>query len=502
MRTRSLTAAALDERPVLLAIGLLGALWGIAVAAGGLTSFYLCATLIACSLIVVDFRIGVVLLILLMPISGSSTLFPHEMFGVVGLNPLNLLLAGTLFSCLLHAAAERSLPQFLPQPLLWLYIVPIVIAGAIGSRHIHEIAPALLILFQELDFANAAAYLREWVAKPLLMVVFALLAGAAVAKSARPEKWLIPVIISMCVMAALVPVYVARSGMSLNQLASSEAREFLSPLGLHANELGRLYASAVALALFTWSDSGSRGLRLALLLALGLSLVALVLTFSRGGFVAMAVATVLYLLRRFSARTLIITCVAVGGVLLFAPHAIYERLSAGQGQGIDAISAGRVNGLWLPLLPEVLHHPLIGNGIGAMLWSDTMRRGAGSMTLAVTHPHNAFLQAALDMGLTGLVLLCAYFAHAWRGLRARANDPDIPAGLRGFFQGAAAGLVGMLISDFTDSSLTPRPEQAFLWLAIGMMYGYRGRQSGAADIAQDESAQDESAQDESRGGRT
>src|SRR5437763_860608 len=365
LRTRSLTAATLDERPVLLAIGLLGALWGIAVAAGGLTSFYLCATLIACSLIVVDFRIGVVLLILLMPISGSSTLFPHEMFGVVGLNPLNLLLAGTLFSCLLHAAAERSLPQFLPQPLLWLYIVPIVIAGAIGSRHIHEIAPALLILFQGLDFANGAAYLREWVAKPLLMVVFALLVGAAVAKSARPEKLLIPVIMSMCVMAVLVPVYVAHSGMSLNQLASSEAREFLSPLGMHANDFGRLYASAVALALFTWSDSGSRG-----------------------------------------------------------------------------------------------------------------------------------------MGLTGLVLLCAYFAHAWRGLRALANDPHIPAGLRGFFQGAAAGLVGMLISDFTDSSLTPRPEQAFLWLAIGMMYGYRGRQSGAADIAQDESAQDEPAQDEPRGGRT
>src|SRR5207253_3479332 len=161
-------------------------------------------------------------------------------------------------------------------------------------------------------------------------------------------------------------------------------------------------------------------------------------------------------------------------------------------------SAGRVNGLWLPLLPEVLQHPLLGNGIGAILWSDAMRRGATS--IPVNHPHNAFLQAALDMGLTGLVLLCAYFAHAWKGLRAMANDPDIPAGLRGFFQGAAAGLVGMLISDFTDSSLTPRPEQTFLWLAIGMMYGYRGRQSGAADIAQDGAA--DIAQDESRGGRT
>src|SRR2546430_7115809 len=51
---------------------------------------------------------SVVLLILLMPISGSSTLFPHEMFGVVGLNPLNLLLVGTLFSCLLHAAAREE----------------------------------------------------------------------------------------------------------------------------------------------------------------------------------------------------------------------------------------------------------------------------------------------------------------------------------------------------------------------------------------------------------
>src|SRR2546429_9687786 len=158
--------------------------------------------------------------------------------------------------------------------------------------------------------------------------------------------------------------------MSLNQLASSEAREFLSPLGMHANDFGRLYASAVALALFTWSDSGSRGLRLALLLALGLSLVALVLTFSRGGFVAMAVATVLYVLRRFSARTLIITCAAVGGALLFAPQAISERLAAGHGAGIDAITARRANGLWLPVPPEGQHHPPFGKRISAVLWAD------------------------------------------------------------------------------------------------------------------------------------
>src|SRR2546421_9380004 len=146
MRARGL-AAPLDGGRVLLAIGLLGAAWGMAVAAGGLISLYLCASLIACGFILFDFRIGVVLLILLMPMSGSSTLFPHEMFGVVGLNPLNQLLAGTLISCMLHALADNSLRRLLPRPLLWLYIVPILVAGAIGAPPHPRDAPPLVSIF-------------------------------------------------------------------------------------------------------------------------------------------------------------------------------------------------------------------------------------------------------------------------------------------------------------------------------------------------------------------
>jgi O-antigen ligase len=482
MRARGL-ASALDGPPLLLAIGLFGAAWGLAVAAGGLISFYLCTSLIACGLILLDFRIGVVLLILLMPMSGSSTIFPHEMFGIVGLNPLNLLLAGTLISCLLHALADGTLRQLLAPQLVWLYVVPILIAGAIGSRHIHEVAPIILMAFPDLNFPNAASYLIEMVFKPLLMVVFAVLVGAAVARSARPERFLAPAVVSMGVMAVLVLAFVAHSGVSLHRLASSEEREFLSPLGLHANDLGRLYASAFALALFSWSDSENRGLRLSLLLAGALSVVALILTFSRGGFVAFGVACGLYVLRRFSVKTLLIGCVVVAAAAMFAPHAIYERLTAGEGQGLDAISAGRLNGLWLPLLPEVLRHPLLGNGIGSILWSDAMHRLAPGLMLVVTHPHNAYLQAALDMGLTGLVLLCGYFVHVWKGFRALAKDPGIPPTLQGLFQGAAAGLLGMLVSDFTDSSLVPRPEHAFVWLAIGAMYGYRARRSAAVPDA-------------------
>ena len=482
MRARGL-AAPLDGGRVLLAIGLLGAAWGMAVAAGGLISLYLCASLIACGFILFDFRIGVVLLILLMPMSGSSTLFPHEMFGVVGLNPLNVLLAGTLISCMLHALADNSLRRLLPRPLLWLYIVPILVAGAIGSRHTRQIAPTLLTIYEGLDFPDAASYLRDMVLKPMLMVVFALLVGAAVAKSARPERFLLPALVSICMMALLVLVYVAHSGVALAQLAKEDSRQFLSTLGLHANDLGRLYAVGYALVLFTWSDAPSRALRLALLAAAAMTAVALILTFSRGAFVALAVVSALYVLWRFSAKTLLVAACAAVAALLFARGAISERLSSGEGAGLNAISSGRLNGLWLPLLPEVWRHAVLGNGIGSILWSDAMRRGAGQTMLVVTHPHNAYLQAALDMGITGLLLLCAYFAHVWRGLRALAKDPAVAPALRGFYQGAAAGLAGIMVANCTDSSLTPRPEQAFLWLAIGMMYGYQARRAAATTVA-------------------
>jgi O-antigen ligase len=470
---------ALDPRWKLPGIALLGALCGVVLAAGGMTAFYLCASLLACAFVLADFRCGVVLLILLMPLSGSATLFPHEMFGIVGLNPLNLLLAGTCCSWLLHAFAAGRLRRFLPRPLLLLYVVPILVAGAIGTRHIHEIAPTLLVVYQGLDFPDAASYLREMALKPLLMVVFALLVAAAVARSERPVRLLLPAVVSMCAMAAIVPVYVVQSGIGLHALAGSDEREFLSALGLHANDLGRLYAMACALLLFTWAEAKDAPLRWLLLAAAGLTAVALMLTFSRGAIVELAVVSALYVLWRRSARTVVFAAVVAVVALVLAPEALYQRLAMGEGEGVNAISAGRVDGLWLPLLPEVLRHPLFGNGISSILWSEAMRQGAGSEVLAVTHPHNAYLEALLDMGVVGTALLCAYFLHVWTGLRELSKDPRLEPALRGFFQGAAAGLIGMLVSDFTDSSLAPRPEQAFLWLAIGMMYGEYTRRAAA-----------------------
>lgn len=456
--------------------GLLCIFWGSAVAVGGLNALYLCVSLIGCIFILLDFRVGVVLLILLLPIS-SSAVFPHALLGITGLNPLNLLLAGTLVSYVLRSLFDGSLRRFMPRPLLWLYVAPVAAAGALGARHVGDIAP-IFFVYDALDFHDAGGYLRDLVAKPLLMVLSALLVGAAVAKSEKPERFLAPIVLSIWVMCALVIVYFLLGGVGLREMGSSASREILTTgLGMHANELGRVYAVAYALLLFTWAETEEPGPKAVLLATMGVVVAALMLTFSRGAFFGFVVVNVLFLLWRRNVKTLIFCGVLAACVALFLPAVVYERIATGFGSGLNAISAGRIEGIWLPLAPEVLRSPLYGNGVGSILWSEAMRREGGISMLATTHPHNAYLETLLDMGMAGLLLVGAYFAHVWKGFRGLSVDPSLNPALRGFYLGAVAGLASFLIAALADSSLRPKPEQAFLWLAIGMMYGERARKA-------------------------
>lgn len=473
--------AALGEREHSHAIAVAAVVVALALAAGwavaaiGLDMLVLCVSLAVCAVLLFEYRIGVVLLIVLMPLSGSA-LFPHAMLGVTGLNPLNLLLVATLGSLIVHRLHERKMDRAVPRPLWWLYIVPLLVAGAIGSRHVGEIVPGFYAN-NMIAFFDVPGYLRDMVIKPLLMVVYAVLVAAAVTRSQRPQWLLLPALVSIWVMSGMAVVFVLTGGMSLGQLAGSDQREFLSPLGMHANELGRLYTFAYALLLFGWAEARSAVLRPVLAASLALVVVALLLTFSRSAFVGQIIVSALFLLwRRRSAAPILLGLLVLAAVFAL-PTVFFERLTTGFGGGLNAISAGRIEGLWLPLLRDVASSPLYGHGLGSILWSQAMRQGGGGAVLGVTHPHSAYLQTLLDMGVLGLALLGAYFVHVWARLRRLAADAQLVPELRGFFTGACAGLLSLLIVALVDSSLTPKPEHALLWLAIGIAYGLQARRA-------------------------
>jgi O-antigen ligase len=434
-----------------------------------------CISLLACVFVMLDFRFGVACLIILMPLS-ASTVFPHSMAGITGLNPINLMLLGTSISLLAHGLPEGGWSRFAPRPVIWLYVVPIVAAGLLGMRHADEI-PADFAIENLIAFEDTGGYLRDILLKPLLLVLFALLVGAAVARSQRPEGFLIPMLMSVWVISLLTIAYFYLSGATLSAASSATERGFLSPLGLHANDLGRYYALAYALMLFTAAATPDYKLKVSLVATMAIVVVALTLTFSRSAFFGFLLVSLIFLLsrRRFGV-------VLLGGALLaalawIAPPAVFDRIGTGWGEGLNAISAGRIDDIWLPLLPEIWHSPIWGNGLASTLWSDATRSGRIPL---VGHPHNAYLAALLDMGIVGLGLLAAYYRHIWNGFRRLRLDTTLSRTERGFFAGASAGLATLLITDFSGSTLTPSPEQFYLWMAVGMMYGLLGkRQAGA-----------------------
>ena len=66
---------------------------GYALALHEIEALYIGVSVSACIAVLIDFRIGAVLLIVLLPMSATA-LFPRAMLGITGLNPINLLLAG------------------------------------------------------------------------------------------------------------------------------------------------------------------------------------------------------------------------------------------------------------------------------------------------------------------------------------------------------------------------------------------------------------------------
>jgi O-antigen ligase len=452
---------------------------GVSLALGEIESLYVTMALVLCIAVIYDYRIGVVTLMLLLPVQTSS-LFPHALFGVTGLNPQNLLLVATVGAFILHGHA-RAPGIFLQRPLLLLYVLPLAVGGVIGASHAEEIAP----FFYEagtLNFNEWGGYLRDMFAKPMLTVVLALLVGAAAASSQKPERFIVPIALSVWLVALLQIGFVIASGVHFGLLASSSERGFFSAIGMHANDLGRLLAAAYALLLFPWWETKKPGLKLFLFLTMGVLSFALLLTFSRGAFLGFILINVMFLVWKFNMKTLGLTLIVLFICATLMPGYVIDRVTVGFDSGdTEEISAGRIEGIWAPLLPEVAKSPLWGSGLLSTTWSLPME--AGSMP-PVTHPHNAFLEALLDLGVIGLGLLLAYFWHVWRGFRALGSNAYLSPDMRAFFQGSCAALIVFLVTGWTGSSLRPEAEFGYLWIAIGMMYGMLARKPEGQTIGQ------------------
>ena len=432
--------------------------------------------------VLLDFRAGVAFAVVLMPLS-ALTFFPHEMLGIRGLNPLNLILFLTSVSYVVHAGLRRWRDPLVPPRQLFWYVLPIAIAALVGMSSVHLIPPHFEA-DKLIQFNDSMGYLRDMFFKPQFMVLLALLVALAVRHSAVPERFIFLMLASGWVFCALVAYLLVSSGITLRELASPLARTFLGRLGMHANEMSLLLNMLYALTLFSIREQTHGWTRRLLFVSALVFALCVLMTFSRGGFLGLFLVNLVYFWRRISIKAVIATLIVAACVGPFVLEPLTERALTGVAGGDRAaVTAGRLDGIWLPLLPDVLAEPVLPHGIYSILWSAPVRL---NRMLPVAQPHSAWLGGLMDLGIVGFGFVIAFLLFVRREFLRLAREHASPT-MQGLFAGGAVLIPLWFVQGLTDDRFTPSFSQAYFWIALGILIGcgglYRRRELRAPMVA-------------------
>ncbi|MGQ9593688.1 MAG: O-antigen ligase family protein [Anaerolineae bacterium] len=247
--------------------------------------------------------------------------------------------------------------------------------------------------------------------------------------------------------------------------------------GFNIHEVGGslLWVVPVALILWVWSWGG-RGLRpwprlgalVALTAVLGSTLGVLVFTQSRGSWAGFAVGLWAMLLTwgwlGFGVG-LFLLALGSGVVASLGLEGVQEWAVRLAGPAIVPMGLGGRVEIWSRALYGIADFPFTGMGMN-------MFRGVAPVLYPhfrslpdqdIAHAHNEFLQAALDLGIPGLVAFVAlYLGAGWRLLRALRQE-------QGFRRALAVGVLGGLVAHgafgCVDAvALGAKPGFLFWWL--------------------------------------
>src|SRR5437870_7281096 len=217
--------------------------------------------------------------------------------------------------------------------------------------------------------------------------------------------------------------------------------------------------------------------------------VALIMTNSRGGMIALA-AEMLFLVviagpgllhSRHQPRdgriraamlraglALAVIAALVGGAFLIGGSEVFTRL-LGTPSAADPTS-GRTH-FWAVTLDVIKAYPIVGSGLGSLGVIYT-RYDSHNGLLRLEQAHNDYLQTLSDGGIIGGVLGLAFIVILFRqGFARRETDDRFR---RGVATGALAGCFAVLVHSFFDFTLHT-PSNALLFLMLAALATMNGR---------------------------
>lgn len=202
--------------------------------------------------------------------------------------------------------------------------------------------------------------------------------------------------------------------------------------------------------------------RLAAALAFCAMLLCLLLTYSRGGWVAFAVSAALFLVlldRRFLALGLL----CIPAVLLVLPPSILQRLGSITDLS-DSSTSYRIY-IWMATLNMLKDYWFCGIGTGVTAYNAVYPRYSFN-AVSAPHAHNLYLQVASECGICGIVTLLGVVLSTVRALGAAIRRKTGADRVR--LIAVLSGLTGFCVQSFTDHSFYNYRVMLIFWAVIGL----------------------------------
>jgi O-antigen ligase len=367
----------------------------------------------------------------------------------VGFYPTTALEAGILLTFgafAFESIRNRELPAW--RSPLTIPAALLLVAGAISIIVAPEWLPALGIY-------------RAYFVEP---IVFALVL-VTVLRTYRQAQIVVLGAISGATVLAVVNSAITINAFSNHSFNPVLAPQLAPPVAIYAaaNAIALYLVPLIALVAAMLLHEKDRRFRLAWGIFVAVATLSVLLTFSRGGWVALAVVGVgvILSLRR---RRLWLGALAAGMLLFLLVPGVAQRIEADLTFGPNQTLDGRIP-LWDASLRMLAHRPILGAGISG--FADRMKTDAVDYPNTLTFPHNIVLNFWSETGLLGVVAFTAVFVVvvvvSWRGWRGGGGADWRPVHL-----GVLLAMVAILVHGLVDVPYFKNDLAFEFWLLAGL----------------------------------
>jgi len=362
---------------------------------------FLFATGLLCILSFVNVSIGLFFIVFFMMFPN---LMPRQMFGIVGINPFNLLFGAIITVVILRMIVRGSDLRF-AEP----FYIPLVL--------IFLLQGIALLRFQDVSHVPLLEN-THWLTrflKPMQYVILLILIINFIRSKQIPLLSII-ILSGLLVAGGILFAEWLSHGFAMTTSFSVNRTHLLwaNPVLGHKVNWGTMFTLSF---FFVLAISGQRFhhwnfvLRLLSWIALGLIGFAIAVSLARVAYVCLVVG-ILYFFWKRGRFQLMVMLIILAIAISIMPEMV--RLRASQdlptvwnAVALDRLLSGRLSAIWIPAVQSFLESPLFGKGFN----------GAGVYLLGQAHfvfPHSGYIATLCDMGIVGLVVMIWLFVSLWR----------------------------------------------------------------------------------------